>query len=170
MISFCCTKCYRRSSLEKKLLDDESRVQSEVSASNILNTRAVFSNFLPVIGAFLANAYFGKFLMLVIGSIANFTIIGIGMQLIHVAGLWSLVLLKTWSLASLLETPCLCFRRRTKLPWDDQTTISSKQMTYYVEIAQNVSTRKKKKIEERVAQLDVVMTNKTARLHIQEGE
>lgn len=42
--------------------------------------------------------------------------------------------------------------------------------TYCAEIAHNVSTRKRKEIVERAAQLDVVITNKLARLHSQEDE
>ncbi|KAI7997590.1 60S ribosomal protein L32-1 [Camellia lanceoleosa] len=40
--------------------------------------------------------------------------------------------------------------------------------TYYAEIAHNVSTQKKKEIVERAAQLDIVITNKLARLRSQE--
>ncbi|KAL5175370.1 60S ribosomal protein L32-1 [Glycine soja] len=42
--------------------------------------------------------------------------------------------------------------------------------TYCAEIAHNISTRKRKDIVERAAQLDVVVTNKTARLRSQEDE
>ncbi|CAL0329662.1 hypothetical protein TanjilG_31350 [Lupinus angustifolius] len=42
--------------------------------------------------------------------------------------------------------------------------------TYAAEIAHNISTRKRKEIVERAAQLDVVVTNKTARLRSQEDE
>ncbi|KAK7301776.1 hypothetical protein RJT34_12651 [Clitoria ternatea] len=42
--------------------------------------------------------------------------------------------------------------------------------TYDVEIAHNVSIRKRKEIVERVSQLDVFVTNKTAKLHSQEDE
>jgi large subunit ribosomal protein L32e len=42
--------------------------------------------------------------------------------------------------------------------------------TYCAEIAHNVSTRKGKDIVERAAQLDVVVTNKSARLRSQEDE
>ncbi|KAJ0960251.1 hypothetical protein J5N97_001926 [Dioscorea zingiberensis] len=42
--------------------------------------------------------------------------------------------------------------------------------TYCAEIAHNISTRKRKEIVERAAQLDVVVTNKLARLRSQEDE
>ena len=42
--------------------------------------------------------------------------------------------------------------------------------TYCAEIAHNISTRKRKEIVERAAELDVVVTNKLARLRSQEDE
>lgn len=49
-------------------------------------------------------------------------------------------------------------------------SFSSEIRTYCAEIAHNISTRKRKEIVERAAQLDVVVTNKLARLRSQEDE
>lgn len=47
---------------------------------------------------------------------------------------------------------------------------SLQNRTYCAEIAHNVSTRKRKEIVERAAQLDIVVTNRLARIRSQEDE
>uniref|UniRef100_A0A2P2KEU3 60S ribosomal protein L32 n=1 Tax=Rhizophora mucronata TaxID=61149 RepID=A0A2P2KEU3_RHIMU len=42
--------------------------------------------------------------------------------------------------------------------------------TYCAEVSHDVSTRKRKEIVERAAQLDIVVTNKLAKLHSQKDE
>jgi len=46
----------------------------QVYASNILNTWSAISNGLPVIGAFIADAYLGKFVTIAIASFANLAV------------------------------------------------------------------------------------------------
>ncbi|KAI7756066.1 hypothetical protein M8C21_032467 [Ambrosia artemisiifolia] len=53
---------------------------------------------------------------------------------------------------------------------EDLKVLMMHNRTYCAEIAHNVSTRKRKEIVELAAQLDVVVTNKLARLRSQEDE
>lgn len=46
----------------------------QVFAANILNTWSAISGVLPVFGAFIADAYLGKFVTIAISSFANLTV------------------------------------------------------------------------------------------------
>ncbi|GJW66249.1 60S ribosomal protein L32-1 [Tanacetum coccineum] len=64
-----------------------------------------------------------------------------------------------------LEKQHVLRRKKKNAPLSELTTI-----TYCAEIAHNVSTHKRKEIVERVAQLDIVVTNELATLRSQEDE
>lgn len=47
----------------------------QVSASNLINIWLGVSNFAPLLGAFLSDAYLGRFLVIALSSFAGFTVI-----------------------------------------------------------------------------------------------
>nr|AFK43121.1 unknown [Lotus japonicus] len=63
-----------------------------------------------------------------------------------------------------------CFKKFVVSIVKDLELLVMHNRTYCAEIAHNVYTRKRKDIVERAVQLDVVVTNKTARLRSQEDE
>ncbi|KAJ6893793.1 hypothetical protein NC652_027766 [Populus alba x Populus x berolinensis] len=63
-----------------------------------------------------------------------------------------------------------CFKKFVVHNVKELEVLMMHNRTYCAEIAHNVSTRKRKEIVERAAQLDVVVANKLARLNSQEEE